>query len=57
MKKLETSYSKKIAIKEQVSEDIIGGTLLILGNKEIDWRVETRMDKLKKHLLGFDVCR
>ncbi|MBS0634367.1 MAG: ATP synthase F1 subunit delta [Verrucomicrobia bacterium] len=55
--KLERSFNKKIALREESSDDIVGGTLFILGNQEIDWRVETRLDKIKKHLLGIDVCR
>ncbi len=57
IEKLEKFYSKKVVVKEVVNPKIIGGTFLILGNKQLDWSIKTRMEKLEKHLLGLDICR
>jgi F-type H+-transporting ATPase subunit delta len=55
--KMELFYNNKIDCKEKVDPKILGGTLLILGNKQIDWSIKNRLQKLKTHLLGIDICR
>lgn len=50
--KLETHYHKKIQFKEKIDKKIIGGALLVVGNQMIDWRIKTRLKKLKESLLA-----
>lgn len=55
VKKLEKFYNKKIIFKEVIDHQILGGVLLYVGNKVIDWTIKTRMNKLKEKLLAWNI--
>jgi F-type H+-transporting ATPase subunit delta len=50
--KLEKFYQKKVKIKKEIDQKIIGGAVLIIANEMIDWSVAGRLKKLKEYLLA-----
>lgn len=50
--RLEKSYEKEINIHEKIDPQLIGGAILIIGNKIIDFSIEGRLEGMKKTLLG-----
>jgi F-type H+-transporting ATPase subunit delta len=50
--RLERFYGKKVVFNEVIDPQVVGGTLLIVGNRAIDWSVESRTKKIKENLLS-----
>lgn len=48
--KLSARYNKSIKLVNEISEDIIGGVLVKIGNEEIDGTVKSRLGNLKEVL-------
>lgn len=53
--KLENFYHHKIEITHELDPKIIGGAILIVSNKMIDWSLATRLRKMKENLLAVKV--
>src|SRR3989337_1490850 len=51
-KKLESSFQKKINLKEKIDPHILGGVMLVLANQVIDWSVRNKIARLKEKLLA-----
>ncbi|MBC2576311.1 F0F1 ATP synthase subunit delta [Peptostreptococcus canis] len=47
---LSAKYNRSIKLVNEISEDIIGGVLVKIGNEEIDGTLKTRLDSLKEVL-------
>lgn len=50
-KKIEETFNKKPIISEEIDPNLIGGEILIIGNKMFDSSLKGKLDRLKKHLL------
>ncbi len=48
--KLEAALSKKIIIQHEVKEDLVGGFVLQIEDKEFDASIKTQLNKIKKSL-------
>ncbi len=48
--KIEKMYEKKVYIQEKIEPRIIGGVVLRIGNKIIDYSINGRLEKLRKEL-------
>jgi F-type H+-transporting ATPase subunit delta len=48
---LEKSFDKKINVVPKIQPNIIGGSILIILNKMVDWSITGRLKKLKESLL------
>lgn len=51
IQRLEKSYGKKILLKSEVDPHLLGGGILKIRNKMIDFSLKNRLDSLKKELL------
>ena len=49
--RLENFYHGSFVIRQEIDPTIIGGVILIIGNKMIDYSLKGRLDNLKKSLL------
>lgn len=54
-RKLEDTYHKKISFVERVDPRIIGGAIITLGDKIIDYSLKNRLAKLKSNLLAVPI--
>lgn len=50
--KLEKFFQKKIEIIAQVSPEIIGGAIFIIGQRIVDYSIRNRLTKIKEDLLA-----
>lgn len=50
--KLEISYGLPVALKEKVDPSLIGGAMVIVGHKLLDFSLKTRLARFKQHLSG-----
>lgn len=48
--KLEHQYNKKVEIKEKINPQIIGGVILSMGDKLLDFSIRGRLETLRKQL-------
>lgn len=48
VEKLESKYSKKVLLKEEIDKDIIGGILVNIGGNTIDGTIRTRLQEIKE---------
>lgn len=55
IKKLESSYQKKIVIKEKIDPQLIGGGTLSIGNRMIDFSLKGKLSRLKEELLDTNI--
>ena len=51
VKRLENSFHKKIELKQKQDPAILGGAILILANRVIDWSIKNKIHRLKDRLL------
>lgn len=54
-KKLEKSFQKEIELKETVDAKIIGGAIIVVQNKMLDFSIRSRLAKLKEDLLSINI--
>jgi len=50
--RIEASYNHKVVINERIDPSIIGGAMVIVGNRLLDFSLKRRLADLKQHLLG-----
>lgn len=50
-RKLEELFRKKTQIKQEINQSLIGGGILMIGNKSLDASIKGKLLRLKKHLL------
>lgn len=50
--KLEKIYQKKLKLKEETDSQLIGGGILIVSNRLIDFSIKNKLTKLKNDLLS-----
>lgn len=55
VKKLEEIFHKKIHLNKNIDPQIIGGAILVIANKMLDWSVIGRLRKLKENLIATQV--
>ena len=53
--KLEKYYQKNVEILDKIDPQIIGGAILIAGNKMLDYSIRDRIANLKENLLAITV--
>lgn len=53
--KLEKVYRKKFVIQEEVDKRLIGGGILVIGNKLVDFSLRKQLQRLKEDLLAVSV--
>lgn len=49
--KLEKYFHKKIHLNKKIDPSILGGVILVIGNKMLDWSIANRLKKLKNNLI------
>ncbi len=49
--KLDKLFQRKTVIKEDIKPSLIGGGILMIGNKMLDASIKGKLQRLKKHLL------
>lgn len=49
--KLEAVYDHQVKVNERIDPSIIGGAMVLMGNKLLDSSLKTRLNELKLHLL------
>jgi len=54
-KRLESSFKKKVEMKEKIDPQIMGGVILVLANQVIDWSIRNKLARLKEKLLAVRV--
>ena len=42
---------KKVALKNKIVPELVGGARVVAGNRMIDWSVQGRMDALRRRML------
>jgi len=52
MTKLENKYDKKIILKEEIDESIIGGVFIKVGNDVIDGTIRNKLKEMRKLVLN-----
>lgn len=55
IEKLQKKYNKKIVLKENIDESIIGGVYIRVGDDVIDGTIKGRVGKIKKVLFNAEV--
>jgi len=50
--KLEKLYKKTLVIKEEINPQLLGGGILLIDGKILDFSVQGKLKKLKNHLLS-----
>ncbi len=55
-KKLELSYQKKVILQNYLDSKVIGGMVVYIDGKKIDYTIRGRLQRLKQHLLEIRVC-
>ena len=50
--KLEKSTGKKILLKNQIDPSLIGGVVLKIGNRQMDDSVRSRLEGIRRQILG-----
>lgn len=53
--KLESLTNQKVDLTEDINPKILGGGVLIFGNKMIDFSLHERLSRLKKELLSINI--
>lgn len=49
---LESIFQKKIILNKKIDPKLIGGAILVISNKMLDWSIKGRLKKLKENLLA-----
>lgn len=52
MEKLGKVFRKTILLNKEIDPKIVGGAILVMSNKMLDWSVSGRLRKLKDHLIA-----
>lgn len=50
--KLKSKYNKKVLLREEIDEDIIGGVYICVGNEIIDGTIKAKIDEMKYRILN-----
>lgn len=53
--KLENKYQKHISISEQIDPKLLGGGILLIDNKMLDFSIRDKLNKMKNDLLSVNV--
>lgn len=53
--KLENAYKKKIALTEEIDPELVGGGILFIANRMLDFSVKGKLDRLKEDLLTVNI--
>lgn len=53
--KIENEFQRKVILNKEVDPSIIGGTILIMENKMLDWSIAGRLKKMKENLILTEV--
>lgn len=53
--KLEKLYDVKLKLEERIDPTLIGGGIIMIGNRRLDFSIKGKLQRLKKSLLKHDV--
>ncbi|MFO7842771.1 MAG: ATP synthase F1 subunit delta [Bacteroidales bacterium] len=55
IKAIEEQFKTTVELKQKVNEDIIGGLIIEIENKQLDLSVAHYLERLKKEMLDFEI--